>query len=373
MPALSEPRFRRFRQKPVSGPFVLTLSVSALSPQTAPQTARRPDPPRHPAPPAATILRGGKRPLERTTAAAQEARTAPRAVVGPFRPRVAPAAQPAPPLPAIVRGAPPHSARRWRAPAPFVRRGRTAGGGRRAPHTATAPGSRLPASGPPGVRLPASRPSQTTAPRRRGPRLPGEHSPGDSPSPAILQPRRPIRHDLLDPPPSFQVLSPNPSLPAYGDPAPKLAGLISSPVRTHIGERPRKEGGGRRFIHVHSFAAPKRGQEVGQIRTAAIRRSPLQSEQPRRETPAPGLPTLGAGCAGPAVAGTVREAPQAPPSRPARLGSTFSRTRSQAAPSGPALGLCPSPPRRPRDGPRRAYGPRHQTSHECTGHACASA
>ena len=36
---------------------------------------------------------------EQAEAAAQEARTAPRAVVGPFRPRVAPAAQPAPPLP----------------------------------------------------------------------------------------------------------------------------------------------------------------------------------------------------------------------------------------------------------------------------------
>lgn len=297
------------------------------------------------------------------TAAAQEARTAPRAEVGPFRrPRLHP-----PPARAPAPGDCPRYAAPLRPPlagsGPLcAAEGGTAGGGRRAPHTATAPGSRLPASGPPGVRLPASRPSQTTAPRRRGPRLPGEHSPGDSPSPAILQPRRPIRHDLLDPPPSFQVLSPNPSLPAYGDPAPKLAGLISSPVRTHIGERPRKEGGGRRFIHVHSFAAPKRGQEVGQIRTAAIRHSPLQSEQPRRETPAPGLPTLGAGCAGPAVAGTVREAPQAPPSRPARLGSTFSRTHSQDAPSGPVLGLCPSPPRRPRGGPRRASGPRHPTA-----------
>jgi hypothetical protein len=232
----------------------------------------------------------------------------------------------------------------------------TAGGRAASPAHGNRTGSRPPPQGL-GRTAPRLPPSQTTAPRRRGPRLPGEHSPGDSPSPAILQPRRPIRHDLLDPPPSFQVLSPNPSLPAYGDPAPKLAGLISSPVRTHIGERPRKEGGGRRFIHVHSFAAPKRGQEVGQIRTAAIRRSPPQPEQPRRETPAPGLPTLGAGCAGPAVAGTVREAPQAPPSRPARLGSTFSRTRSQAAPSGPALGLCPSPPRRPRGGPRRASAP----------------
>jgi len=78
---------------------------------------------------------------DQAEAAAQEARTAPRAVVGPFRPRVAPAAQPAPPIPAIVRGTPPHSARRWRAPAPFVRRGRTAGGGRRAPRTATEPHS----------------------------------------------------------------------------------------------------------------------------------------------------------------------------------------------------------------------------------------
>ncbi len=183
MPALSEPRFRRFRQKPVSGPFVLTLSVSALSPQTAPQTARRPAPPRHPAPPAATILRGGKRPLERTTAAAQEARTAPRAVVGPFRPRVAPAAQPAPPLPAIVRGAPPHSARRWRAPAPVVRRGLLLGGGRRAPHTATAPAvaPRLRASG---VRLPASRPR-----RRRLPAVAGLASPAST-APATPRRRR---------------------------------------------------------------------------------------------------------------------------------------------------------------------------------------
>jgi len=45
--------------------------------------------------------------------------------------------QPAPRLPATVQPPPPHSARRWRAPAPFVRRGRTAGGGRRAPRTAT--------------------------------------------------------------------------------------------------------------------------------------------------------------------------------------------------------------------------------------------
>jgi len=75
--------------------------------------------------------------------------------------------------PVIVLPPPPHSARRWRAPAPFVRRGRTAGGGRRAPRTATEQDRcrRRLASGqsPPGVGVKGMRPPAYAGFKKRRP------------------------------------------------------------------------------------------------------------------------------------------------------------------------------------------------------------
>ncbi len=157
-------------------------------------------------------------------------------------------------------------------------------------------------------------------------------------------------------------------------------------MRTHIGERPRKEGGGRRVIHVHSFAAPKRGQEVGQIRTAAIRRSPLQSEQPRytdigRERPVLAklkrrsagslsshsmtVPRAGAELQPHVIVSLVqREGLQVFTPSPLAIpcGSSSFRVRPgrpRCAPS--VLGLRPHPPQA-ADGPRRAFRPQHKTA-----------
>ena len=220
-------------------------------------------------------------------------------------------------------------------------------------------------SDPPAPRRQADDPS---APRRRDRRR--RHLPGGAgrTSPVRAAPATPRRRRSCsrpaDPPdtfprsdPPFQFFPPNPPSPRLRRlPAPGLAGSDFSPVRFIAGGKTRKEGSDG-YIHAPTATPPLRGRGNGRRIRRENRRSPLQSEQPRRETPAPGLPTLGAGCAGPAVAGTVREAPQAPPSRPARLGSTFSRTRSQAAPSGPVLGR----------GPRPAHGPRHRTNFECMG------
>jgi hypothetical protein len=97
-----------------------------------------------------------------------------------------------------------------RAPAPFGLRPLGAGG---EPRTRPpSPDSRLPASGPPGVRLPASRPSQSVPPRDAGPRLPVAHSPGDSPSPAILQPSRRSSGHVPAIRPPFSVLPPKPPI-----------------------------------------------------------------------------------------------------------------------------------------------------------------
>jgi len=121
-----------------------------FAPQLAASLAFR-QPPRHrPAP-----RPGRARTHHSPTAAAQNTRTAPRAEVGPFRrPRLHP-----PPATrrrsrrfSEVRRPTPPALRR--APAPFVRRGRTAGGGRRATHPATEPRQSAPRLQTPSVRSP---------------------------------------------------------------------------------------------------------------------------------------------------------------------------------------------------------------------------
>jgi hypothetical protein len=185
-------------------------------------------------------------------------------------------------LPATVRGTPPHSARRWRAPAPFVRRGRTAGGGRRAPHAPTLPailrgtpphsarlaagsGPLRPAASGGGRRAthPATEPRQS-APRlrasgRTAPRLPPvaeRPSPGRrAATPRRAQPRRlPVAGDPAavppilrtrsrDPTPLFSSSPQTPHLPAFGGSRPRgWPGVIFPPCGSSLGGRPAKRG-----------------------------------------------------------------------------------------------------------------------------------
>ena len=233
----------------------------------------------------------------------------PRTLTGswwPFRPRDAPAAQPRATVPATVRGTPPHFAAGGGS-TPFGLRPLGAGG---------FPRTRRPATDPPAPRRQAAAPS---APRRRAsaerpcpgrraslpastaPCLPGTANGTAARSATTFQTR----------PPSFQVLPPNPSLPAYGDPATEPAGLISSPVRTHIGGRPRKEGGGRLSSMLSS--APRRNGVRRSGRSGRRRiGSPPPIRQPRRTDIGRKRPGLGkrkrsAGCF-PSPSMTVRRA-----------------------------------------------------------------
>ena len=89
--------------------------------------------------------------------------------------RAAPAASHAPTLPAIVRGTPPHFARLAAGSGPLRPVGLW-GRAANPAHGHRARQSRSPRSDVSRL-LPAGRSTRTTAPRRRGPRLPGEHSP----------------------------------------------------------------------------------------------------------------------------------------------------------------------------------------------------
>ena len=220
--------------------------------------------------------------------------------------RAAPAASHAPRPPAIVRGTPPHSARRWRAPAPFGPL--ASGGGRRAPHPATEPGSRLPASGPQSAPLPAgtasaddgSPPSRAVAPRHaQPPRCPR----GRRRHPA-KPPTRP-----RDPPPPFQSAPRSPPLPPQAaSPAPKPAGDDFSPIMFIVGGQTAKRGRTATFRfqlrRLRSRGRP--GDMAGGPRADAPRiLSPAPTHSPPRDALPPGTdaPTRAEGCAGPTVAG----------------------------------------------------------------------
>ena len=181
---------------------------------------------------------------------------------------------------------------------------RTSGAG--CPTPARTDSHALPALGPPGSGSPPSPVADHASPAWRA-SLPARAAPAPARRRRPTAPPNPPRHDLQTRPPSFQVLSPNPSLPANGDPAPRLAGLISSPVRTHIGERPRKEGGGRlsSMLRVSPRRnGVRRSGGTGRRRTAGGRSPRLFARSdPRRETPTQRLPTRTAGMPGQAVAG----------------------------------------------------------------------
>jgi len=137
--------------------------------------------------------------------------------------------QPAPRAPRFseVRRPTPPALRR--APAPFVRRGRTAGGGRRTPHTATAPGSRAPRArtcpacspqvGPRGRRLPAV--AGLASPASTAPALPvrADEQPPGFPPPTTLRSAPPFSFPPLDS-----------SFPRFAAPVPKRPGVIPPPT-----------------------------------------------------------------------------------------------------------------------------------------------
>lgn len=249
--------------------------------------------------------------------------TAPRAYCGPFLTRRCTRRQPR----AEAPGDCPRYAAPLRPPCgglrpPSARWPLGAGGEPRA--RPPSPVSRLPAS-----KLPPSAPrvrqSRTTPPRRGGPWLPATRSPR-TPRAGGEQPRRPD-------PPRPSDFAPLSFSPLWKPP------IRISPRAVHRRKGGNRKGGEAATFSLIGYAAPKRGPKVGRIRTAAIRRSPLQSEQPRQETPAPGLATLAAG---------VRRADRR------KLGPPVSRTPTARTPppapsSGFALHLTHGPQTAPGD------------------------
>jgi hypothetical protein len=110
-----------------------------------------------------------------------------------------------------------------------------------------------------------------------GPHLPGARSPGDSPSPAILQPSRRSSGHVPAIRPPFSGFPPNPPSPRLRRlPAPGLAGSDFSPVRFIAGGKTRKEGSDG-YIHAPTATPPLRGRGNGRRSRRENRRSPLRT------------------------------------------------------------------------------------------------
>ena len=191
--------------------------------------------------------------------------------------------QPAPRAPRFseVRRPTPPALRR--APAPFVRRGRTAGGGRRTPHTATAPGSRAPRArtcpacspqvGPRGRRLPAV--AGLASPASTAPALPvrADEQPPGFPPPTTLRSAPPFSFPPLDS-----------SFPRFAAPVPKRPGVIPPPTMFSPKEGHRR-GDADGSISCSQNAAPSGSVgSVGGDPGGPRRRAP-RPEQPRRSEP----------------------------------------------------------------------------------------
>lgn len=187
-------------------------------------------------------------------------------------------------------------------------------------------------SDPPAPRRQADDPS---APRRRDRRR--RHLPGGAgrTSPVRAAPATPRRRRSCsrpaDPPdtfprsdPPFQFFPPNPPSPRLRRlPAPGLAGSDFSPVRFIAGGKTRKEGSDG-YIHAPTATPPLRGRGNGRRIRRENRRSPLQSEQPRRQKPpvrsVAGRPLVDARARTPtaktALAGPCPDAPAQQPTQP---------------------------------------------------------
>jgi len=246
-------------------------------------------------------------------------------------------------------------------------------------------------SDPPAPRRQADDPS---APRRRDRRR--RHLPGGAgrTSPVRAAPATPRRRRSCsrpaDPPdtfprsdPPFQFFPPNPPSPRLRRlPAPGLAGSDFSPVRFIAGGKTRKEGSDG-YIHAPTATPPLRGRGNGRRIRRENRRSPLQSEQPRRQRPPrprSGWPLSPRGrrtstardrftCPAGGVAGLHPVAAGHPVrfkffSRPPRT-APLRALRPRASPFTYPMGR--------QVGPRPAHGPRHRSSFECMADSCASA
>ena len=131
---------------------------------------------------------------------------------------------------------------------------------------------------------PRSQPSRTPLPQRRGPHLPGARSP--VPPRHGGWDRRPIRHDLPDPPPVFQFPFPSPSPPGLRRPRPKAAGDDFFPMRIIVGKGNRKRGAGG-YINASKLrraetASEGRADQGGGGSAPRLRASSRAARRPRR-------------------------------------------------------------------------------------------
>ena len=239
-------------------------------------------------------------------------------------PTIAPAANHAHRLPATVRDTPPHVA---------ARGGSTPRDGGRAAspaHGHRAPVSRLPGDRPTAGRLPADRPSQSVPPRDAGPHLPGARSPGDSPSPAILQPSRRSSGHVPAIRPPFSVPPPKPPTSRLRRPRRQSSpGMIFPPCGSH--KRETTARGTRTAPLLFSAPPPLRGRSgrSAEIPEDRGRMLPASCRPLRTDSHAASAPPARPGSGRP-LAPRVRRADRR------KLGPPVSRTPTRWQPLPPA-------------------------------------